>query len=84
MKSAIRKIGNSHGVVIPKPLLGEIGARPGDKMDLKVERGKIIMTLPRRRPRQGWAEASRALADAGEGGLVWPEFGNEADKDWTW
>ena len=34
-----------------------------------------------RDPRAGWAEASRRLSDAGEGGLAWPEFGNEADKD---
>jgi antitoxin MazE len=84
MKTAIRRIGNSHGVTIPKPLLTEIGARPGDEVDVKVEQGKIIMRRSKRRNREGWAEASRALAAAGEGGLVWPEFGNAGDKDWSW
>lgn len=84
MKTAIRRMGNSQGVIIPKPVLAEIGAKPGDKVDIKVERGKIVMAPAKRRLREGWAEASKALAAAGEGGLVWPEFGNAADKDWTW
>jgi antitoxin MazE len=84
MKTAIRRMGNSQGVIIPKPLLAEISAKPGDKVDLKVERGKIVMAPQKRKPREGWADASKALAAAGRGGLVWPEFGNDGDKDWTW
>jgi antitoxin MazE len=84
MKTAIRRMGNSQGVIIPKPLLAEIGAQAGDLFSMKVERGKIVMAPFKRKARQGWAEASKALAEAGEGGLVWPEFGNELDKDWTW
>lgn len=84
MKSAIRRMGNSQGVIIPKPLLAEIGAKAGDTVDMKIERGKIVMSRAKRKPREGWAEASKALAAAGEGGPVWPEFGNEGDKDWTW
>jgi antitoxin MazE len=84
MRTAIRRMGNSQGVIIPKPLLAEIGVKTGDALDMKIERGKIVIAPTRRRPRQGWAEASKALAAAGEGGLIWPEFGNEWDKDWTW
>jgi len=84
MKTSIRRMGNSQGVIIPKLLLAEIGVKAGDKVDMKVERGKIVMARSKRKPREGWAEASKALAAAGEGGLVWPEFGNEGDKDWTW
>ena len=84
MKTSIRRMGNSQGVIIPKPLLAEIGVKAGDKVDMKVERGKIVMARSKRKPREGWAEASKALAAAGERGLVWPEFGNEGDKDWTW
>jgi antitoxin MazE len=84
MKTAIRRMGNSHGVIIPKPLLAEIGAKAGDKVDMKVERGKLVLAPAKRRVREGWAEASKALAAAAEDGLVWPEFGNEGDKDWTW
>ena len=84
MKSAIRKFGNSQGVLIPKPLLEEIGAKVNDKVELIVESGKIVVAPVQRDPRAGWAEDSKRLAEAGETGLVWPEFGNAADKDLEW
>ena len=84
MKSAIRKMGNSHGVIIPKPLLEEIGAKANDPVEVKVKKGKIIISLAKRHPREGWAEASKRLRDAGEVGLVWPEFANDGDKDLKW
>jgi antitoxin MazE len=84
MKSAIRKMGNSHGVIIPKPLLEEIGAKANDPVDLKVKKGKIIISPGKQHPRAGWAEDAKALAAAGEGGLVWPEFANDGDKDLKW
>jgi DNA-binding transcriptional LysR family regulator len=36
------------------------------------------------RVRQGWAEDSRKLAEAGDDRLVWPEPGNEDDGRWQW
>lgn len=84
MKTAIRKMGNSHGVIIPKPLLAEIGVRAEDSVDMTVKQGKIVIAPLRRHPREGWAEDSKRLAEAGEGDLVWPEFGNDADKDLKW
>ena len=84
MKSAIRKMGNSHGVIIPKPLLEEIGAKANDPVDVKVKKGKIIISPAPHHPRAGWAEDAKRLAAAGEGGLVWPEFPNDGDKDLKW
>jgi antitoxin MazE len=84
MKSAIRKMGNSHGVIIPKPLLAEIGAKAGDEVDLAVKNGKIVIAPPRKAPRCGWAADSKRLAEAGEGDLAWPEFGNDGDQDMKW
>ena len=84
MKTAIRKMGNSHGVIIPKPLLAEIGAKTNDRVDMKVERGRIVIAPLRHDPRAGWAEECRMLAQAGEDGLVWPEFGNEDDDKLVW
>ena len=83
MKSAIRKMGNSHGVIIPKPLLAEIGAKAGDEVDLAVKGGKIVIA-PRKAPRSGWAADSKRLAEAGEGRLAWPEFPNDDDQDLKW
>ncbi len=84
MKRAIRKFGNSQGVLIPKPLLEEIGAKVNDKVELHVESGKIVIAPIDHDPRAGWAEECKALKAAGEDCLVWPEFGNEADKDLEW
>ncbi len=84
MKTVIRKMGNSHGVIIPKPLLAELGASANEQVDLGIENGKIVIAPIRKRPRAGWAEASKRLAAAGEGGLVWPEFGSDTDKDLKW
>ena len=38
MRSQVRKLGNSHGVIIPKALLQEIGVVSGDAVDLKVNK----------------------------------------------
>jgi len=84
MKSAIRKMGNSHGVILPKPILEEAGIGANDPVEVNVSRGKIVITPAKRHPREGWAEASQRLRDAGEGGLAWPEFANDADKDLKW
>jgi hypothetical protein len=38
----------------------------------------------KRRPRDGWAEAGRKIAEAGDDNLVWPEFPNADDADLRW
>jgi antitoxin component of MazEF toxin-antitoxin module len=43
MKTAIRKMENSHGSIIPKPLLAEVGAKANDQVDMGVENGKIVI-----------------------------------------
>jgi antitoxin MazE len=84
MRATVRKLGNSAGVVIPKAMLAEIGLSLGDAVDLALEDGRIALTPIKKRPREGWAEASQAIADAGEDALVWPEFGNEGDDELEW
>ena len=67
MKSHVRKMGNSHGVIIPKPLLDEIGVKTGDAVNLKVnKKGRLVMSPVRAEARSGWAADSRRLAEAGE------------------
>ena len=84
MRVAIRKLGNSSGIIIPKSMLTEIGIAAGDAVDLSLEDGRIAITPVKRRPREGWAEAFREIAEAGDDELVWPEFGNEGDDELTW
>jgi antitoxin MazE len=84
MRTALRKLGNSSGVIIPKSMLEEIGITAGDVVDLSLEDNRIIITPQKKRPRAGWAEASRAIAEAGDDALVWPEFGNAEDESLVW
>jgi antitoxin MazE len=84
MKSAIRRMGNSHGVIIPKPLLEEIGAQANDPVTIKVKKGRLVITPLQQDPRAGWGEASQRLRDAGEDALVWPEFGNAGHDKLMW
>jgi len=82
MKTTIRKMGNSHGVIIPKPLLAQVGLQ--DEADMVVEKDCIVLRRPQSKVRAGWAEASKRIAAAGDDALAWPECGNEADAELKW
>lgn len=82
MKTAIRRMGNSQGVIIPKPLLAQVGLET--EAEMAVENGAIVLRPLRKEARQGWSEASRRIAAAADDGLIWPEFANEADKELEW
>ena len=69
--TTLRKLGNSQGVIIPKPLLAQIGLT--DQAEMQVENGAIVLRPVKRGVRVGWAEASRAIAADADEGLAWPE-----------
>lgn len=79
MRSTIRKIGNSRGVLIPAALLAECGI--ADDINLRVE-GNSIVIEPLREAREGWFPAPRS----GEEDIdVWADFPADADaEDWAW
>ena len=82
MEVAIRKMRNSRGVLIPKPLLAQLGLE--DRAELKV-RGDVLEIRPLpRHPRLGWAEDAARVAAAGDDGLAWPEFPNQDDAELRW
>lgn len=82
MEVAIRKMGNSQGVLIPKPILAQLGLE--GTADLQVRDGVIEIRAVRRNPREGWAEDARRIADQRDDALVWPEFANDGDSDLVW
>ena len=82
MKVVIRKLGNSQGVIIPKPVLAQVGLVA--EAEMRVEKGAIVLEKPAAAPRTGWADASRKIAGAGDDALAWPEIGNEEDKALKW
>lgn len=56
-------IGNSRGVRLPKAMIEQVGL--GDDVELEVVDGAIVIRR-KRRPREGWAEAAKLLAERGE------------------
>ena len=82
MLTSIRRLGNSQGILIPKPLLLQVGLE--DKAEMRVEGDALVLRRPKVVPRTGWAEECRKLAAAGDDALVLPEFANEGDEELTW
>jgi antitoxin MazE len=79
MKTHIRKMGNSQGVIIPRLLLDEVGLKADDAVDLKVnKKGRIVISSRKERPRDGWADDSKRLADGGEQGTTLPPINKNA------
>lgn len=66
MLSAVKKFGNSSGVIIPKSLSVEFGVEAGDSVELKVEAGRIVIERVINPPRQGWADDAKRLAATGD------------------
>jgi antitoxin MazE len=82
MLTIIRRMGNSQGVLIPKPILQQIGLE--DEAEMCVEGDALVIRRPKASPRAGWAEASKKLAAAGDDALVMPMFANEEDAELKW
>jgi antitoxin MazE len=82
MEVAIRKMGNSQGVLIPKPILAQLGLER--TADLQVRDGVIEIRPVRRNPREGWAQDAQRLASVGDDVPVWPEITNQGDDELVW
>lgn len=83
MKASIIKIGNSHGLRIPKILLEQ--SRLGTEVELEVEDDKIVIRSASH-PRKGWSEQFQSMAENADDGLLDQEVALSSwDKDeWEW
>lgn len=78
MKTMLRKIGNSRGVLIPAPLLAECGIT--DEIELRLE-GKKIVIEPVHNVREAWFDGYRQDDDVDP----WSDFSPAADSsEWEW
>ncbi|ABO58501.1 AbrB/MazE/SpoVT family DNA-binding domain-containing protein [Burkholderia vietnamiensis] len=84
MKTTIRRMGNSQGVLIPKPVLAQLGLESEVEVEMEVENDAIVLRRPKHKAREGWAEASKALAESGDDALVMGEFSNADDAELAW
>lgn len=84
IKSRIVKIGNSHGIRIPKLLLDQLGF--GTEVEIAVEQNTLIIR-PLAHPRQGWEAQFRAMAAQGDDQLLDGDsvgLSSWDDQEWEW
>ncbi len=82
MQARIIRIGNSHGIRIPKALLA--ACRLEDEVELLVEDDALVIRRAQA-PREGWEEAFAAMHAAGEDGLLDPTVPTKWDEsEWEW
>jgi antitoxin MazE len=67
MKASVVRIGNSRGIRIPKTVLEQCGL--GSVVELEVRRGELIVRSAAK-PRSGWEEAFRQMAQRGDDVLL--------------
>ncbi len=82
VRVAIRPIGNSQGIVIPKLLLAQAGLEV--EADMSVESDALVLRRPAKPVREGWAQAAQQIAESQQDALVLGEFRNEGDDDLKW
>jgi len=78
MRTHLRKVGNSRGVIIPAALLEACGL--GDEVDLRLE-GKTLVIEALHVPRRGWFDGYQAEADDDVLASLPVE---EASEEWEW
>lgn len=75
-------------MILPKPILAELGVESGAAMELIVENGRVIATpiKKKRKVREGWADAAALIADEPLTieELDWIGFGNDDDDKLEW
>ena len=82
MKTKIRKIGNSFGIIIGKQILDQLQIT--DEVSLRVEDSKIIIEAVKSKPREKWEEML-LKANSLNDNEVLEYFDNDFDKaEWTW
>lgn len=83
MRSSIRNIGNSKGIIIPQNFLKECHIE--NEVNIEIQDNSIVISSANDKKREGWADAFRAMAANGDDQLVVPDvFSDENTDDWKW
>ena len=78
MRTSLRKVGNSRGVIIPATLL--VACEMGDEVDIRLE-GKSLVIAPIKAHRAGWFEGYKPETDAEPLAAL---SADEGIEEWTW
>lgn len=85
MKMQLIKIGNSRGVRLPKSVIEQVGLEDG--IELEVRSNEVAIRPAKRKPRAGWAESFKAMAEAGDDALIdgpLPSLTKFDEEEWEW
>lgn len=78
MRTHLRKVGNSRGVIIPATLLE--ACELGEEVDLKVV-GKTLVIEALKSPRKNWFDGYQAESDTD----AWPTLlSDDENGEWEW
>jgi antitoxin MazE len=83
IKTKLIRIGNSQGIRIPRAVVEQIGLQ--GELELEVRRRQLLVR-PASRPREGWEDQFRRMADRGDDRPLWPEAALSSfdEKEWEW
>ena len=83
MKIQLIQIGNSLGIRIPKALLQQCNFK--ETVNLSVVNGSIVLS-PDNNPREGWEEAFKKMAQAGDDTLLDADRTKTTfdEEEWEW
>ncbi len=83
MKTSIRKIGNSKGVLIPATLIASCNIQ--DEVTMHVENNRIIIEAANAAPRQNWFNGYDAKNDESDESAWKDLIETQAEQaDWEW
>lgn len=78
MRTSLRKIGNSRGIIIPAALL--VAAEIGEEVELRQEAGRLVIEAVKA-PRTGWFDGYQPEHDVD----VWADLPvDEGTDEWIW
>jgi antitoxin MazE len=78
MRTSLRKVGNSRGVIIPAALLA--ACEMETEVDIRME-GKTLLITPVKEPRAGWFADYQPEADSDVFAALPVD---EGDEEWVW
>jgi antitoxin MazE len=82
MKTKVRKIGNSVGIIISQKILDQVAVKK--EVNLFVKDSRIIIEAVKENPRENWEELLLKAGSLKDNEYL-EDFENDFDKsEWTW
>jgi antitoxin MazE len=82
MLASVIQIGNSRGIRLPKRIFHELNIK--DKVELTINKDKLIIKGVKNKPRQGWSEAFTKKPDNKADKLLIPDNIDNETFEWVW